>query len=125
MVVVRIKLLFSFRYNDVQFPCALVEWFDRVGYDNSTGMWIVRPSSTRSRRDKSVLHLDSLLRAAHLIPVYGGNQRMPLDFHYSYSLQAFGVYYVNKYIDHHANELAFLLKHDYIVRNSLLMKPVK
>ena len=107
MAVVRIKLLFSFQYNDVQFSCALVEWFDRVRYDDSTGMWIVRPSSTRGRRDKSVLHLDCLLRAAHLIPVYADNQPLPLDFHYSYSLHAFGAYYVNKYIDHNANELAF------------------
>ena len=107
MLIVRIKLLFSFHYNGVYFPCALVEWFDRVGYDHSTGMWIVRPGFTRGKRDKSVLHLDSLLRAAHLIPVYSGNQQLPLDFHYTYSLHAFRAYFVNKYIDHNANELAF------------------
>jgi hypothetical protein len=107
MVIVRIKLLFSFNYNVVQFPCALVEWFNRVKYDHSTGMWIVCPSLTRGRQDKSVLHLDSLLCAAHLIPVYSGNQKLPLDFHYTYSLHSFRAYYVNKYIDHNANELAF------------------
>lgn len=107
MVVVRVKLFFSFHYNGVYFPCALVEWFDRVRYDDSTGMWIVCPGFTRGKRDTSVIHLDSLLRAAHLIPVYSGNQLLPLDFHYSYSLHAFRAYFVNKYIDHNANEIAF------------------
>ena len=106
MAVVRIKLLFTVDYDGEQYPCALVDWFDRVRRDPTTGMWIVRPAFTRGRRDKSVIHLDALMRAAHLIPVYG-NQKMPLDFHYGYSLDAFEAYYVNKYIDHHANEIAF------------------
>jgi hypothetical protein len=106
MNIVRIKLFFAFEYDGEQYPCALVEWFDRIGKDPVTGMWMVRPSSTRGRKDKSVVHLDSLLRGAHLIPAYG-KQKLPLDFHYSFSLDAFESYYVNKYIDHNANEIAF------------------
>jgi hypothetical protein len=106
MGVVRVLLFFSIEFNMVRYPCALVEWFKRVQRDDSTGMWIVRPDRTQGRRDKSVLHLDTFLRAAHLIPVYGP-QKIPLDFHYSYSLDAFEGYYVNKYIDHHAFEVTF------------------
>jgi hypothetical protein len=106
MAVVRVKLFFSFEYGGTYYPCALVEWFKRVRRDALTGMWVVRPDTTRGRRDRSVLHLDSFLRGAHLIPVYG-NEKMPIDFHYSYSLDSFRGFYVNKYIDHHANEIAF------------------
>lgn len=106
MAIVRIKLFFSIDYDEVHYPCALVEWFDRVRRDRTTGMWIVRPGFTRGKRDKSIIHVDSLLRAAHLIPVYG-NQTLPLDIHYTLSLDVFKSYYVNKYIDHNAHEIAF------------------
>ncbi|KAI9438995.1 hypothetical protein H4582DRAFT_2111280 [Lactarius indigo] len=106
MVVVRVQLLFSFVYEDVHYPCALIEWFTRVGCDPLTGLWVVRPDITHGRRDRTVVHLDSFLRAAHLIPVFG-KEAMPLDLHYTYSLDSFRAYYVNKYIDHHANEIAF------------------
>jgi len=106
MAVVRVILLFSFEYEGIYYPCALVEWFKRVRQDPVTVMWVVCPDSTRGIRDRSVLHLDSFLRGAHLIPVYG-DEALPADFHYSYSLDAFQAFYVNKFIDHHANEIVF------------------
>jgi hypothetical protein len=104
--VVRVLLFFKVEYDQKSFPCAFVEWFENVACDSVTGLWVVRPDCTDGHRDKSVLHLDSFLRAAHLIPVYG-DQEIPLDFHFSYSLDSFRAYYVNKYIDHHAFEIAF------------------
>ena len=106
MAVVRILLFFSVTYNEVQYPCVLVEWFQRLGCDPVTGMWVVRPDRTCGRRDKTVVHLDCFLRAAHLIPMYG-NQKIPLAFDHSYSLDTFEAYYVNKYIDHHSYEVVF------------------
>ena len=106
MSVVRVVLFFSFEYNGVLYPCTLVEWFTKIGRDAVTGLWMVRPDTTRGNRDRTVLHIDSFLRGAHLIPVYGG-QKLPTNFHYSYSLDTFEAYYINKYIDHHANEMVF------------------
>ena len=106
MAVVWVRLFFSVVYNTEQYPCALVEWFQRLGFDPVTGMWVVHPDRTRGRRDKTVIYLDSFLRAAHLIPVYG-NQKIPQDFKHSYSLDTFEAYYVNKYIDHHSYEIVF------------------
>ena len=71
-----------------------------------TGLWVVRPDCTCGRWDKTVIHLDCFLRAVHLIPVYG-DQKMPLDFDHSYSLDSFEAYYVNKYIDHHSYKVVF------------------
>ncbi|KAH9954878.1 hypothetical protein BGW80DRAFT_1439609 [Lactifluus volemus] len=105
--VAHISLLFSFIYYGTVFPCALVEWFTRVRLDRVTGMWIVRPDFIRNRRNKSVVHLDALLRAAHLIPVYDASERVPLEIESTISLDTFKAYYVNKYIDHHAHEIAF------------------
>jgi len=106
MVVVRILLFFSVEYNSVRYPCALVEWFQKIGCDPVTGLWVVRLDRTCGRWDKTVVHLDCFLRAAHLIPVYR-DQKMPLDFDHSYSLDSFEAYYVNKYIDHHLYEVVF------------------
>jgi hypothetical protein len=100
--VVRTLLFFSFELNGTYYPCALVEWFKKVALDPITKMWVVRPDVVRGRRERSVLHLESFLQAAHLIPVFG-THKVPIDFHFSYSLDTFKAYYVNKYIDHHAN----------------------
>lgn len=108
MNVVRIQLFFSFSHNEKQYPCALVEWFSRIGraVDLETGMWRVRPDIRRGQRLCSVIHLDSLLRGAHLLPNFGCSF-LPINFDYSYSLDAFASYYVNHFADHHSHEIIF------------------
>lgn len=108
MSVVRLHLLFSFKYEGKIYPSALVAWFDRYGRqpDPDTGLWIVRPD-LRGRRQEpflSVIHLDSLLRGAHLIPVYGPTF-LPPEFQYQDSLDSFRAFFVNKFIDYHTHEL--------------------
>ncbi|KAG1864404.1 hypothetical protein F4604DRAFT_1882098 [Suillus subluteus] len=86
--VARVRCFFSFRYNwATTYPCALVHWFNKVGdsADEDTGMWIVHPT--------------------HLIPVYSHNF-IPKDIEYFHSYDAFRLFYVNKYADHHAFEIA-------------------
>lgn len=106
--VVRIKLLFSFNFEGVCYPCALVEWFRTMGNrpDPDTGLWKVKPDMTHGERDMSVLHLDTFLRGAHLLPVFG-SRPIPHNFHYSYTLDSFQSYFVNKYIDHASHEMVF------------------
>jgi len=109
LYVARVRLLFSFAHRKTRYPCALVEWFLVVGDqpDDLTGLWVVEPDVDESgRRATSVIHLDSIVRAAHLLPVFGEGF-IPVDFDFSYSLDAFQSFYVNKYADHHANEIAF------------------
>jgi hypothetical protein len=105
--VVRICLLFSFHFEGIVYPCALVEWFNTIGdeADRDTGMWMVKPEyASNGQRLKSVIHLDCVLRGAHLLPVYG-DKFIPRNLHYSQTLDAFRAFYVNKYIDHHAFEI--------------------
>jgi len=109
MIIGRVKLFFSFSFNNIKYPCILIDRFSRVGRspDKKTGMWIVKPQTNRQgRREQSVEHLDTVLRGAHLIPVFGDGP-LPKQFHYSYSLDAFNSYYVNKYADNHCHEVAF------------------
>src|SRR6267378_2629791 len=69
MGVVRVMLFFSFQYDNVHYPCALVEWFRKVGLDLVTGMWVVWPEfALHGRQECSVIHLDILLHTAHLVP---------------------------------------------------------
>ena len=109
MSVVRIRLFFSFSYEGEEYPCALVEWFKKVGRspDEQTGMWVVKPEEDRHRkRLTTIVHLDMILRGAHLIPVHG-TSFVPPHFHHSWSLDSFKAFFVNKYADHHSNEIAF------------------
>jgi hypothetical protein len=102
------RLLFSFKYSGTSYPCALVEWFNKAqkNRDTDTGLWIVQPDlrGVHKRPFMSVIHLDCLLRAVHLMPVYGP-RCMPDNLRYEWSLDAFQAFYVNHYIDHHTHEL--------------------
>jgi hypothetical protein len=104
--VARVKLFFSFSHNGVEYPCALVEWFELVADapEEETGMWLVQPELTpHNARHASVIHLDTVLRGVHLLP-YFGDQFVSGELHYSATLDNFHYFYVNKYIDYHAFE---------------------
>ena len=109
MSVVCIQLIFSFSYEGKEYPCALVEWFKKVGRspDEQMGMWVVKPEEDCHRnRLMTIVHLDPILQGAHLIPFYG-TSFIPPHFRHSWSLDSFKAFFVNKYVDHHANEIAF------------------
>ncbi|KAJ7906139.1 hypothetical protein B0H13DRAFT_2333723 [Mycena leptocephala] len=85
--------------------CALVHWYCLHGdaVDPDTGMWVVTPEMQAGRKSLAIVTLDCIARAAHLLPVYG-SALLPEDFHFSYSLDAFRAFFVNKYVDHHTHE---------------------
>ena len=105
----RVILFFSFVYDGIKYPCALIQWFITISDrpDKDTGLWIVQPDfGTNGEWELEVIHVDCILCGAHLIPMYGP-ECLPSDLHYSDTLNTFCAYYVNKYIDHHAFEVAF------------------
>ncbi|ETW86550.1 hypothetical protein HETIRDRAFT_307777 [Heterobasidion irregulare TC 32-1] len=107
---VRVRLFFRFRFHGRTYPCALVEWFSAIGDDpdEDTGMWIVEPDlDIDGNHATSVIHLESIVRAAHLIPVYGEEFLPPHAVDPSSALDAYAAYFVNKFVDHHAHWLAF------------------
>lgn len=105
MAIARVLLFFSFTFRDEQLSCALVHWFvPRDEPDEDTGLWVVEPEfEGNGRRTLSIIHLDCVARAAHLLPVYGLSF-VPEDFHFSNSLDAFRAYFVNRHIDHHSHD---------------------
>jgi len=107
--VTRVLCFFSLTIRGTTFPCAVIHWFDTVGdsADEDTGLWVVHPGFTANRSPNiSIIHVDSIYHAAHLIPVYGTCFiSHDLKFHHSYNF--FRFYYVNKYADHHAFKIAF------------------
>jgi len=112
LLVARVYLFFSFKYEDVSYPCALVHWFSTVGEapDDETTMWIVEPDYLAGKKPLlEVIHLDTILRGAHLIGVAGHTEYLPsqpkIDF--LMALDSFKSFYVNKFADHHAHEIAF------------------
>lgn len=108
--VARIRLFFSFSLNNKEYSCALIHWFEKTDLnpDPLTGMWIVEADFRGGTPFLEVIHVDSILRAAHLIGVYGDKYvPNPKDLNFSQSLDHFKKFFVNKYIDHHAHEIIY------------------
>ncbi|KAG1766610.1 hypothetical protein EV702DRAFT_980766 [Suillus placidus] len=107
LAVARVLCFFSFNYRTSHYPCAIVHWYSHVleGRDPDTGMYVVTPTTTGDDvPDISIIHVDCIFRAAHLIPVYGPDFIPKISPHDSYDM--FNSYYVNRYADHHAFEIA-------------------
>jgi hypothetical protein len=107
--VARVHLLFSFSHEGIKYPCALVSWFSRVGLGDNTGMWIVKPgiSDADGKTVSSIIHLNTVVRASHLLPVFGKGRKVSKTLLFTDTLDTFTRFYVNKYADHHAFEIAF------------------
>lgn len=114
MLIAQLHLLFSFHdaESGVDHECALVNWFPRLADspDEATGMWVVGREEEEDHGEGGihlplqVISLATIVRGAHLLPVYGDGY-LPEDFDHTHSLEAFRSFYVNQYIDHHAHEL--------------------
>ena len=100
-----VQLFFSFSYDGVEYPCALVHWFSHVGDspDDHVGMWVIQSDDDES--PPSIIHLDTIVRAAHLLPVFG-TEHVPKTLSFTDTLDRFTSFYVNKFADHHAFEIA-------------------
>lgn len=110
MQVARVRLFFSIKHENNTIPCALIDWYETVGNgpDKDIGMWVVKPEymANRQRRVTAVIHLDSIVRGVHLIPVYR-KQKISCRHAYSMTLDDFRQFYVNKFIDYHAFETMY------------------
>lgn len=105
----RVRLFLSINFRGAVYPCALVEWFTPIGEtpDDLTGLWMVEPDlEPDGTPSRELIHLDTVVRGAHLVGVYGSTL-LPRGLQFSDSLDAFKAFYVNKYADHHAHEVAF------------------
>ncbi|PBK82674.1 hypothetical protein ARMGADRAFT_1140721 [Armillaria gallica] len=72
-----------------------------------TGMWVVHPDiDAAGEWIMSVIHLDCIVHAVHLIGV-SGEEFIPKGLKHSDSLDVFPSFFVNKYADYHAHEIAF------------------
>jgi hypothetical protein len=103
-----VRLFFSFSYEGVKYPCALVHWFSCVGdwWDN-TGMWIVKPDmSDDGETVVFIIHLDTIVWASHFLPVFG-KECVSKTLLFTGTLDTFTRFYINKYADHHTFEIAF------------------
>ncbi|KAG2072657.1 hypothetical protein BDR04DRAFT_1012771, partial [Suillus decipiens] len=106
--VTRIQAFFSFSYGGTTYPCTIVHLFDiiRDSPDKDTGMWMVHPACNANNAPLyNIIHMDTIYHAAHLIPVYG-RCFLSCDINLHNSYDRFRTFYMNKYADHHAFEVA-------------------
>ena len=70
-------------------------------------MWVVEPDVLDDGTPwTSVIHLDTVVCLAHLLPIYG-DKPAPRGVKYTDSLDIFSKYYINMFADHNAFEIAF------------------
>lgn len=107
--VARVFLFFSFMHQGTCYPCALVQWFSFISDepDAETGYWMVEPDVHQDGQPYlAVIHLDSIFRAAHLVPAYRTSDFVRRSLTMHDTLDEFKVFYVNKFADHHAFEIS-------------------
>ena len=104
-LVARALLFFSFTIDGELHQCALVHWFSVSGDrpDEDNGMWVVTPDYSGSARDLAVIHIDSIFRAVHLLPIFDATP-LPRTLDYTATLDSFHGFYINTYIDYHTYE---------------------
>ena len=99
------QLFFSFILDGVNYPCALVYWYTYTSNSPSDvmGMYVIEPEYLLNGQPTvTIIHLNTIYRTAHLLPVFLGHP--PLGKHQCYkdTLDLFPEFYINRYIDHHA-----------------------
>ena len=110
LLVARVRSFLSIKHKNIVHPCALVSWYSAIGDQPcpNTKMWKVKPDlDLLGRPTLDIIHLDTILRNAHLMGVCDGSTRLPHNFRFHDSLDSFQAFYVNKYIDYHTHEIAF------------------
>ena len=110
--IARVRLFFSFEYDQASYECALVHDYQVVNPspDDITGMATVKRAMRGSLERARVIPLNNILRAVHLIPIFSqlGTTQIPKRYKHESTLddrQLFKQFYVNKFVDHHAFEL--------------------
>lgn len=107
--VAHVKQFFSFNCQGHVYLSAAIQWYSCCGDepDKDTGMWIVEPDICEDGKCVTyIIHLDTIFHSAHLIAMYGNNP-IPKDIPLCHTLDLFHLYYVNKFIDHHAFKIVF------------------
>ena len=109
LLVARVYLFFKFSHDGVNYPCALVHWYSTSSEpDTNTGLWVVQLESTsQGKHHMSVIHVDSIVRGAHLLPRFPSDAPVYREINYMNALDIYTSFYVNKLIDPHAFEIAF------------------
>jgi hypothetical protein len=106
--VARVFLFFSFRYDDKDYPCALIQWYSHVGSDpdEDSGFWMVKPDTDDAGDPHlSVIHLDSIYRAVHLLPAHQNSTLVKRTITMHSSLDTFQLFYINRFADHQSFEV--------------------
>ena len=109
LLVAHIYLFFTFSYGGTDYQCALVHWYSMSDKpDPNTGLWVVQPESTcQGARHAGIIHIDSIVRGAHLLPRFPSDAPVYREINYMNVLDIYTSFYINRFIDHHAFKIAF------------------
>ncbi|KAJ3564082.1 hypothetical protein NP233_g8526 [Leucocoprinus birnbaumii] len=95
----QVHFFFRFQWNDKMYDCAFLQWFEKAQTTAcpNMGLWMVQPQvNLRKERVCSVVHIDTIYSAVHLIGSTGAGPT-PSQLRGDITLRAYRTYYVNKY----------------------------
>jgi hypothetical protein len=101
-------LFFSFRHENKEYPCALIQWYSHVGFepDEDMGLWMVEPDTDDAGDPRlTIIHLDSIYRAVHLLPAHQNGTFVECTITMHSSLDMFQLFYINRFVDHQSYEV--------------------
>ena len=91
-----------------QYLCALVHWISHTTdtLSDITGMHVIEPDCLPDGQPvTAVVHLNTVFRAAHLLPIFSDHPALSKHQHHEETLDLFLEFYVNRYIDCHVFEV--------------------
>ena len=107
-VVAWVLFFFSFNYAGDNFPVALLWWYtlsdDSGCRDRATGMWLIEREYRNGGPHLAVVSVGAIFRAVHLLPFFG-RERVKRGITHDNSLDKYGMFYVNRYVDHQVFEI--------------------
>ncbi|KAJ3563932.1 hypothetical protein NP233_g8618 [Leucocoprinus birnbaumii] len=103
LTIAQVRLFFSFSFGGKSHSCAyLSDYTLHPLRDPNFRLWIVKRGHHPETR---ILPINRILRAAHLIPVYG-NTKVSKNHTILQTLDKYTKFYVNKYVDYHSFQIA-------------------
>ncbi|KAG0702195.1 hypothetical protein DFH29DRAFT_1047447 [Suillus ampliporus] len=88
-------------------PYGLIYWFELIANasDLDTGMWMVHPSLHAGSRELSVIRVNTIICACHLLSIFDADFA-PENTTPHNVLDSWAGFYVNKFVDHYSFEIA-------------------
>ena len=117
-----VYLFFRFLHSSINYSCTLIHWYSISSEpDPSTGLWVIQPEFIhQGMHHMGVIHLDSIVHGAHLLPRFLSDISVYWEINYTNVLDVYTSFYVS---EHHfqVTFLTFIFNKSYCPTLTLIL----